>query len=83
MHSRFDRFRITALGAQLEALIAQPERYVEFAALSRVGVAAIGAIQHEIAHKFPEIETDTTARQFCGAMVAEIMRRHGDRKSVV
>lgn len=77
MHSRFDRFRATTLGAQLEALIAQPERYIEFAALSRVGVAAIGAIQHEIARKFPEIETDTTARQFCGAMVAEIMRRHG------
>ncbi|MCA8060887.1 DinB family protein [Burkholderia sp. AU38729] len=77
MHSRFDRFRTTPLGAQLEALIEQPERYVEFAALSRVGVAAIGAIQHEIAHKFPEIETDTTARQFCGAMVAEVMRRHG------
>ncbi|KWB37431.1 damage-inducible protein DinB [Burkholderia cepacia] len=77
MHSRFDRFRTTTLGAQLEALIAQPERYVEFAALSRVGVAAIGAIQHEIALKFPEIETDTTARQFCGAMVADVMRRHG------
>ncbi|NTY36014.1 DinB family protein [Burkholderia diffusa] len=77
MHSRFDRFRTTPLGTQLEALIAQPERYPEFAALSRVGVAAIGAIQHEIARNFPEIETDTTARQFCGAMVAEVMRRHG------
>lgn len=77
MHSRFDRFRTTALGTQLEALIGQPERYIEFAALSRVGVAAIGAIQHEIAQKFPEIETDTTARQFCGAMVADVMRRHG------
>ncbi|MGU7812290.1 DinB family protein [Burkholderia sp. AW49-1] len=77
MHSRFDRFRATPLGAQLEALIAQPGRYVEFAALSRVGVAAIGAIHHEIAHKFPEIEADTTARQFCGAMVADVMRRHG------
>ncbi|UXU91860.1 DinB family protein [Burkholderia sp. S-53] len=77
MHSRFDRFRTTALGTQLEALIAQPERYPEFAALSRVGVAAIGAIQHEIARNFPEIEADTTARQFCGAMVAEVMRRHG------
>jgi hypothetical protein len=77
VHSRFDRFRATPLGAQLEALIAQPGRYVEFAALSRVGVAAIGAIQHEIARKFPEIEADTTARQFCGAMVADVMRRHG------
>ncbi|MCA8380373.1 DinB family protein [Burkholderia cenocepacia] len=77
MHSRFDRFRSTPLGAQLEALIEQPERYLEFAALSRVGVAAIGAIQDEIAHKFPEIEADTTARQFCGAMVADVMRRRG------
>ncbi|HDR9073234.1 TPA: DinB family protein [Burkholderia vietnamiensis] len=77
MHSRFDRFRETPLGAQLEALIGQPERYVEFAALSRVGVAAIGAIQHEIASKFPEVAADTTARQFCGSMVADVMRRHG------
>ncbi|RQS66880.1 DinB family protein [Burkholderia sp. Bp8963] len=77
MHSRFDRFRATPLGAQLEALIEQPERYVEFAALSRVGVAAIGAIQHDIARKFPEIAADTTARQFCGALVADVMRRRG------
>ncbi|AXF22657.1 damage-inducible protein DinB [Burkholderia pyrrocinia] len=77
MHSRFDRFRTTALGAQLEALIAQPERYPEFAALSRVGVAAIGAIQDEIARTFPELEADTTARQFCGAMVADVMRQRG------
>ncbi|KWI92536.1 damage-inducible protein DinB [Burkholderia ubonensis] len=77
MHSRFDRFRTTPLGAQLEALIERPDRYVEFAALSRVGVAAIGAIQDEIAQKFPEISTDTTARQFCGAMVADVMRRRG------
>ena len=76
MHSR-DRFASPRSAPSSKALIAQPERYVEFAALSRVGVAAIGAIQHEIAHKFPEIETDTTARQFCGAMVAEVMRRHG------
>lgn len=77
MHSRFDRFRATPLGAQLEALIGQPERYAEFAALSRVGVAAIGAVQDEIAQKFPELEADTTARQFCGALVADVMRRRG------
>jgi uncharacterized damage-inducible protein DinB len=77
MHSRFDRFRSSPLGQQLEALIAHPDRYIEFAALSRVGVAAIAAVTDEIAHKFPEIEQDTTARQFCGAMVAEVMRQHG------
>ncbi|AJY40656.1 DinB family protein [Burkholderia humptydooensis] len=77
MHSRFDRFRTTPLGQQLAALIEQPERYIEFAALSRVGIAAIAAVADEIARKFPEIEHDTTARQFCGAMVADVMRRHG------
>ncbi|WP_028536433.1 DinB family protein [Paludibacterium yongneupense] len=77
MHSRFDRFRSTPLGRQLEALIDSPERYIEFAALSRVGVAAIAAVQDEIGSKFPEIANDATARQFCGAMSAEIMRRHG------
>jgi uncharacterized damage-inducible protein DinB len=77
MHSRFDRFRASSLGQQLEAMIVQSERYIEFAALSRVGVAAIAAVTDEIAQKFPEVEQDTTARQFCGAMVAEVMRRHG------
>lgn len=77
MHSRFDRFRATPSGRQLEALIDSPERYIEFAALSRVGVAAIAAIADDIAERFPEIEADTTARQFCGAMVADVMRRHG------
>lgn len=77
MHSRFDRFRATPIGIQLEALIESPDRYIEFAALSRVGMAAIAAIADELAEKFPEIEEHTTARQFCGAMVAEVMRRHG------
>ncbi|MBP0593343.1 DinB family protein [Paraburkholderia sp. LEh10] len=77
MHSRFDRFRTTPLGQQLEALLDRPDRYIEFAALSRAGVAAIAAATDEIGQKFPEVEHDATARQFCGAMVAEIMRRNG------
>lgn len=77
MHSRFDRFRASPLAQQLEAEISLPARYIEFAALSRVGVAAIAAIADEIAEKFPEMIEDTTARQFCGAMVAEVMRIKG------
>ena len=77
MHSRFDRFKATPLASQLEALIDAPGRYVEYAVLSRVGVAAIAAVAEEIAQKFPEIGEDTTARQYCGALVAEVMRRHG------
>lgn len=76
MHSRFDQFRETELGRQLEALIEKRDRYVEFAALSRAGVAAIAAIVDDVKEKFPEIATDITARQFCGAMVAEVMRRN-------
>ncbi|WP_241069306.1 DinB family protein [Achromobacter insuavis] len=77
MHSRFDRFRATPLGQQLEALIDEPGRYLEYAALSRVGVAAVAAISDDIETVFPEVAVDTTARQFCGALVADLMRRHG------
>jgi hypothetical protein len=77
MHKRFDHFRTTPLGAQLEALIDSPERYREYAALSRAGVPAVAAIVHDLQIHHPEIVGDRTARQFCGAMVAEVMRRHG------
>lgn len=79
MHSRFDRFRATSLGQQLERLIDSPERYIEFAALSRVEVPAVSAIVHDLRKMFPEVLQDQTAKQFCGAMVAEVMRRrhHG------
>jgi hypothetical protein len=77
LHSRFDQFRKTPLGMQLEAVLADPLRYVEFAALARAKVASIVAISHELGGKFPELARDTTARQFCGAMVAEVMRSHG------
>ena len=75
MHSRFDRFRITSLGRQLERLIDSPERYIEFAALSRAEVPAVSAIVHDLRKMFPEVQYDQTAKQFCGAMVAEVMRR--------
>ncbi len=77
LHSRFDQFRKTPLGVQLEAVFADPLRYAEFAALARAKVASIVAISHELGEKFPELARDTTARQFCGAMVAEVMRSHG------
>lgn len=79
MHSRFDRFRATELGQQLERLIDSPDRYIEFAALSRAEVPAVSAIVHDLHKMFPEVQQDQTAKQFCGAMVAEVMRRkhHG------
>ncbi|MFC3531452.1 DinB family protein [Vogesella facilis] len=77
MHNRFDQFRLTALGQQLEALIDSPQRYTEYAALSRAEIPAVSAIVHDLQSRFPELAADQTARQFCGAMVGDVMRRHG------
>lgn len=77
MHSRFDQFQKTGLGRQLTALFDSPYRYAEFAALARAGVASIAAICLEVERKFPEAAANATARQFCGAMVAEVMRSRG------
>lgn len=77
MHSRFDAFSRTPLGQQLHALCTGPQRYLEYAALARAGVPSILAITHELADKFAELAQDTTARQYCGALVAEVMRTHG------
>jgi len=75
MHSRFNTFRLAPLGAQLEKLIDSPERYLEYAALSRAEVPAVAAIVHDLRTRFPEVTDDDIARQFCGAMIAEVMRR--------
>lgn len=77
MHNRFDQFRRSALGQQLEQLIDTPQRYLEYAALSRAGLPAVTAIVHDLQHKFAEVAADQSARQFCGAMVGDVMRRHG------
>jgi uncharacterized damage-inducible protein DinB len=76
VHSRFDEFRSTPLGRQLEALIDNDVRYPEYATLSRVGMPAVAALIHDLQTYFPEIADDQAARQFCGAAVAEVMRRH-------
>lgn len=77
MHSRFDAFRRTPVGRQLESLFEGEHRYVEFAALARAGVPSIVAVAHELETKFPDVIADTTARQFCGASVADVMRTRG------
>jgi hypothetical protein len=76
LHSRFDKFRRTLLGKQLEALITDEARYAEFAALSRAEVPAIAALVHDLESRFPELAHDPSARQFCGSMVAAVMRSH-------
>jgi hypothetical protein len=77
MHSRFNAFLRTRLGKQLDCLTGTAERYIEYAALSRAGVPAITAIVADLLAHFPEVQKDETARQFCGAKVADVMRSHG------
>lgn len=76
MHSRYDRFRKSKLGSDLEKLIDTPERYIEYRVLSRLGIPAVAALVDDLKEQFPEIEFDTFACQFCGSMVGEVMRRH-------
>lgn len=77
MHSRFNELRKTKLGKGLESLLSSPKKYVEYAALSRAGLPAITAAVHELEELFPIVRSDQAARQFCGAVVGEVMRDAG------
>ncbi|MGI9503106.1 MAG: hypothetical protein ACR2RE_08650 [Geminicoccaceae bacterium] len=57
--------------------MSNPKKYVEFAALSRAGLPVIAAAVHELEELFPIVKSDQTARQFCGAVVGEVMRDAG------
>jgi hypothetical protein len=61
----------------LESFFKTPTRYAECAALARAGVASVVAISHELAERFPEVQKDVAAKQFCGALVADLMRTSG------
>lgn len=77
MHSRFNELRKTDLGKELESLLSSSKKYVEYAALSRAGLPAIAAAVHELEGLFPIVKSDQAARQFCGAVVGEVMRDAG------
>lgn len=77
MHSRFNELRKTHLGQELESLLSSSKKYVEYAALSRAGLPAIAAAVHELEDMFPIVKSDQAARQFCGAVVGEVMRDAG------
>ncbi len=77
MHSRFNELRKTNLGRGLESLLSSSKKYVEYAALSRAGLPAIAAAVHELEDLFPIVKSDQAVRQFCGAVVGEVMRDAG------
>jgi len=61
-------------GARWSFRIHRPHAVASFA---RAGVASVVAISHELAERFPEVRKDVAAKQFCGALVADLMRTSG------
>jgi len=79
MHARFQTYRTTDRGRAIEAIARQKDRVVEFALLSKLGMPAVIALSWDIAPLFRDLSEAERreAKQFCGAVVGEIMREHG------
>jgi hypothetical protein len=79
MHARFEAYRHTELGSAIEALAEKSERMTEYALLSRLEMPAVIALSWDVAPLLVELsEGDRRdAKQYCGAIVGDIMREHG------
>ncbi len=79
MHARFEAYRHTVLGREIEALAQKPERMTEYALLSRLEMPAVIALSWDVAPLLIGLsEGDRReAKQYCGAIVGDIMREHG------
>src|SRR5438552_1876418 len=79
MHSRFETYRDTTLGKAIEALARRPERLIEYRLLSRLEMPAVNALSWDVKPLLQDL-TDSerrAAKQFCGAVVGDIMRENG------
>lgn len=77
MHPSHAKLRSTELGQRLEAVIDTPVRYVEYVAFSRQDWPAITALVPLLLEEFGQDALNDAYKQFCGAMVGEVMRRYG------
>ena len=79
MHPRFEAYRHTELGRAIEALAQKQERMTEYALLSRLEMPAVIALSWDVAPLLVGLsEGDRRdAKQYCGAIVGDIMREHG------
>src|SRR5687768_16313499 len=79
MHSRFQSYRTTELGKAIEASARKPERLIEYRLLSRLQMPAVVALSWDVGPLLRDL-TDAErreAKQFCGAVVGDIMRENG------
>ena len=79
MHPRFEAYRSTRLGKVIAPLAYKPERIVEYALLSRLGMPAVIALSWDVEPLLRDLSEGERrdAKQFCGAIVGDIMREHG------
>jgi hypothetical protein len=79
MHPRFESYRSTKLGKAIELLAHKPERLVEYRLLSRLGMPAVVALSWDVGPLLRGLsERDRRdAKQYCGAIVGDIMRENG------
>lgn len=78
MHPRFEAYRTKPRGRIIEGIVRKPENLYGFKLLSKLGMPAVVAVSWEIAPILDDLapkERDE-AKQFCGAMVGEVMREH-------
>ncbi len=79
MHPRFEAFRLKKLGKAIEAIARRPERLTEYKLLSRLGMPAVIALSWDVEPLLQNLADGERrdAKQFCGAVVGDIMRDHG------
>src|SRR4249920_1061677 len=79
VHSRFQSYRDTELGKAIEASARKPERLIEYRLLSGLQMPAVVALSWDVGPLLRNL-TDADrreAKQFCGAVVGDIMRENG------
>lgn len=79
MNPRFEAYRATERGRLIEAIARKPEHAYGYELLSRLGIPAVVAISWDVAPilaGLPEPER-RKAKQYCGAVVGDIMRERG------
>jgi len=79
MHPRFESYRNSNLGKAIEALAHKSERLTEYRLLSRLAMPAVIVLSWDVGPLLRGLsEGDRRdAKQYCGAVVGDIMRENG------
>jgi hypothetical protein len=79
MHKRFDGFGRTPLGEDLIAIAHDPARLPVYDYFNRMGMPAVLALVPFVRPLLEGLDesTNRSARQFCGAVVGDLMRDAG------